>query len=235
MIETTEGDDQTKRRAWIDKFIKRGLCVSIALLLGWWILAASLDILWQYRPFPEIYFIIVALILLITAGIFAVARIVYAILDLQIRLNEFLLTFLVTGGLMTFFMSLLHKSAYDASEKVTPFLFIILAIFAGTFVGSMWGWYAARRLQEEDTRRRLILMLKGWFLVIGCASGTIFALWTIIFLLLLLSRQGAFVWGSEFNWYVGFGLATFVTVPALLTERRIRRKEREEKSGSPVQ
>jgi hypothetical protein len=234
MTETKEETDSLdNRRVRNEKFLKRGLCISAALLFGWWVLMAALDIF--NLPFCrnaifERFAIVVVLVFFATTILFSLARVVHALLGLQVRLSEFVLTFLVTGGFMTVCMSFfIPRDAIRGVAEIVPYLFFMLAIFSGTFVGSMWGWYAAKRLREEDNGRRIFLMCKGWLLVVGFAGGVIFALWTIILALMYIARTDAFMWGPYYHyWYGGFGFSMFAAVPALMTERHIRRMIREE-------
>jgi hypothetical protein len=88
----------------------------------------------------------------------------------QVRLSELLLCVLVVGALAGALTMLIPRNAApDVRLRATTGLvvFSCLAVAAG----AAWGWGEARRRGETRQGRRLMLLVYGWLLVVGCIAG----------------------------------------------------------------
>ncbi|HYG77734.1 MAG TPA: hypothetical protein VEK08_22200 [Planctomycetota bacterium] len=84
----------------------------------------------------------------------------------QSQLSEWLLTLLVSGGLMSASKALIR----DVRDMDLP---VALLSIVWAFSGSAWGWHAARRLDVSAPRQRLWLLTQGWLAVPAALSLTI--------------------------------------------------------------
>lgn len=113
--------------------------------------------------------------LFVAMVVLALARIVFQLLaEVQTRLGELLLALLFMGLLMTLAVTCapLPEDRVLRSALTVVYLIPPVLLAAG---GATWSWTVARMLGEEDGKRRVGLMLKGWFMVVGFGAFATFA------------------------------------------------------------
>lgn len=172
-----------------------------------------------YRRTPPgdwlIYALLAALALTVIMGVIRFAHVMFA--ELQAPLGELLLTFLVAGAAMTASRSIYHSSA---EEEVGPAILSMLLLSLAMLLGSIWGWSAAKRLNETQTRRRIGLLAMGWLLVPGIIAAASFVLTTAVSVIIGIPTAPFFV-DRFWIFYAGSALASVLAIPALYCERRI--------------
>lgn len=181
-----------------------------------------------YRSSPPgewlIYLLGISLATAVAMGLIRFAHVLFA--ELQAPLSELLLTFLVAGGAMTLTRSLYAKGV---DEPYSAIIFMVLLTLA-VLLGSIWGWSAAKRLDETQTRRRICLLALGWLLVPGVVAAASVVLTTVISLF-----EGSFTspFRADQFWifYIGSALTSVLAVPALYCERRISKHMPESAPG----
>lgn len=98
----------------------------------------------------------------------------------QMRLSELLLCVLLIGLLTSGLMMLLPQGI---DEEARPFAAALFLVMSGllVFVGAARGWSMARKQGETRAKRRLVLLLFGWFQVICLLAAVMAVLLSIAF------------------------------------------------------
>lgn len=98
----------------------------------------------------------------------------------QARLGEWMITFLVGASVAGILLAWFRGPDPSAESDAVATVITIFATVACTIVGSAWGWSICQQLNEQDGRRRLGILVRGWLLVIGAGAFAIFAVITLI-------------------------------------------------------
>ena len=138
-------------------------------------------------------------------------RLHHAFFKAQSRLSELLATTFVAGVMMAAVSPLVPPGR----SSVMIVLAAVCITFA--FFGAAWGWHAARRLDENNPRKRFWLLMQGW-LFIFCTLGA-FASATLLPSL----ANGPM---ELFLALVAFVLCLALCVPTLLTEMKCRKRDK---------
>jgi len=138
-------------------------------------------------------------------------RLHHAFFKAQSRLSELLATTFIAGVMMAAVSPLVPPRR--------PSVMIVLAAVCITFafLGAAWGWHAARRLDENNPRKRFWLLIQGW-LCIFCTLGA-FASATV----LPAMASGPL---QTFLALDAFVLCLALCVPALVTEMKCRKRDK---------
>ncbi|MCK6473527.1 MAG: hypothetical protein L6R28_17520 [Planctomycetes bacterium] len=113
--------------------------------------------------------------LFVAMVVLALARIVFQLLaEVQTRLGELLLALLFMGLLMTLAVTCAPLPDDRVLRAVLTVVYLVPPVLLAAG-GATWSWTVARMLGEEDGKRRLLLMLKGWFMIVGFGAFATFA------------------------------------------------------------
>jgi hypothetical protein len=211
------------RKALLYSATSFGVC--IAILLGY--------IAFHPRSAPGDwlgYAFIGSIAATLISGIARFSHVLFA--ELQAPLSELLITFIFAGGVMAATSPLL-KDSFDADPTVRTLVWMLI-ITVSALLGSIWGWSAMKRLEERNARRRLKLLLCGWFGIVGMAGAAVFALMTL-FLIAGWVAGDRMSFNSGLIEFIAANLAAApLAIPAFLVERRIRRNLSEHAAEIPV-
>lgn len=161
-------------------------------------------------------------ILLLCAVVSAVLRIGHRIFtQLQSRLSEWLVIVFTTGLVMAALFPLIQSEFAEGPQRAIGSAVAMVCTVILLVAGSAWAWSIAKQTGEEDGTRRIVLMAKGWLLVLGTFGAVAF-----VFLSMILVMDDLFaLHRSEPIWYFYFGclLTAPTAIPGLSVHRRAKR------------
>ncbi len=92
-----------------------------------------------------------------------------SLLDAQSRLIEWLAAIGFMGLLMALGKELLRRSF--AGDNTDLMIVIAVGAFVWSFCGAAWGWHLAKRMKQNDGRKRFGYILKAWLAVPGVVGA----------------------------------------------------------------
>jgi hypothetical protein len=159
----------------------------------------------------------------LAVGVFILRKLKRAFIDAQSRTIEWLAAIGFAGTLMT-----VGKVAlFDLPDRGSDGFYLIIAVaiisISWSFGGAAWGWHIAKRLNEQDGRRRMWFICAAWLAVVGIVGLMACAAILIVLALnlyLYLHRE----YPSEFGYYglmlLGSMAVSSLAIPAWRLDRR---------------
>ena len=205
------------------RYLRRALCSSAALTL----LAFVLCIIFDARDELAKATLFPLLGVTLVFGVVRFAHVLFA--ELQARLSEWLLTFLVPPLLMPILLWVLGGSLRNHDTVANdPVLAagLMIGLLLCALLGSAWAWHALKRLSEQRSLKRVFVMLLGWLLIPGVGCGAIFLLMSLIVLVVGLFGGEVRFSSESLTFYFRAGVTSLLAAPALVLEWKLFKYEK---------